>query len=92
MGCLTVTALLMFFTAILTDSSYYHKRYPHPKWDYVVSALSVILGAAIMFLMPDRGDGFLYGTFVAVLGNFIMLNIKYARYHKDENVAAGPAT
>ena len=46
--------------------------------------LSILAGAAIMFLLPNQSDGFVYGMFVAVLGNFIMLNYKYYKNAKSD--------
>lgn len=37
-----------------------------------------------MFLLPDRSYGFIYGMFVAVLGNSIMLNYKYYKNAKSD--------
>jgi len=76
----------MFFLSILTDSPYYHKGYPHNGWDYLLSALGVGLGALVMMLLPDNGDGFIYGTFVAVLANVTLFSIRYAKCGKPETV------
>ena len=44
------------------------------------------LGALVMMLLPDNGDGFIYGTFVAVLANFTLFSIRYAKCGKPETV------
>ena len=79
---LTLVALLMFFFGILSNSPYYFEKYTHSTLDFVVSTVAIAFGGAVMFLMPDQSAGFLYGTFAAVAGNFIMLMVKVYRYVK----------
>ena len=76
---LTLIALLMFFFGILSNSPYYFDRYPHSSLDFVWSAVAIAIGGAVMFLVPDHSAGFLYGTFTAVAGNFLMLMIRVYR-------------
>ena len=75
-GTMALVSMMAFFFAILLNSPYYHEGYPYGVWDFVLSALAVGIGAAIMFILPDHGDGFVYGSFFAVLGNFILLQYK----------------
>ena len=50
--------------------------------DDMLSAGVVVVGIAMIFFLPDSSNGFVYGTFVAVLGNFALFGFKCAKCHK----------
>ena len=73
-------SLVLFFVGILSDLTYYHECYPHNIKDVMVSAALVVLGAFIMFTFMDTDRGILYGAFVAVLGNLMILSYRLIKY------------
>ena len=77
---LMTISLVLFFVGILSDSTYYHECYPHNIKDVMVSAALVALGAFIMFTFMDTDSGILYGAFVAVFGNLMILSYRLIKY------------
>ena len=69
-------AMLLFFTAVYSDSVYYHLRYRLTGRDVMIAAAALAAGSAFMFLMRNNVYGFLAGALIAAGGNFTMLFIK----------------
>ena len=47
-----------------------------------MSAGMAVIGMAMIFFLPDSSNVFIYGTFVAVRSNILLLGFKYAMCHK----------
>ena len=76
---LMTAALVLFFTSIFADSTYYHERFSLVKKDIVLSVSFLVVGAVIMVIGRNSMYAFLIGTLTAVLGNFGMLLYKYRK-------------
>ena len=74
---LMIAALLLFFSAIFSDSIYYHEKYRFGIRDAAASCGFLLIGAAIMLLVCSMIYGFLIGALIAACGNFVMLLMKY---------------
>ena len=74
---LMIAALILFYTAIFSDSSYYHNGYHFEKKDVVVSCACLLIGMTVMLLVRTTIYGFLIGALIAAGGNLWMLITKY---------------
>jgi len=80
------TSLFMFFTGILLDSPYYHKEYSYSIKDYLVSLAIVAVGVCVMFAFQENDFSILYGAFIAVFGNLLLLSFKFNKHRPRKSV------
>ena len=82
---LMIAALILFFTAIFSDSIYYHEKYRFGIKDAAESCGFLVIGAAVMLLIRSTIYGFLIGALITACGNFVMLLMKYKGAGLNEN-------
>ena len=80
-------AMLLFFTAIYSDSVYYHLRYRLTGRDVMIAAAALAAGSAFMFFLRNNVYGFLAGALIAAGGNFTMLFIKLNEKREEHHHA-----
>ncbi|MBQ3335044.1 MAG: low temperature requirement protein A [Eubacteriaceae bacterium] len=81
------SAMLLFFTAVYSDSVYYHRRYRLTGRDVMIAAAALAVGSAFMFFLRNNVYGFLSGALIAAGGNFTMLFIKLNEKREEHHHA-----
>ena len=76
---LMISAAIVFYLSLFSDSIYYHERFRFSKKDGIRSAISIALGAAAMLAARDSIYGFLAGGLIMTAGNFTFLLLKYKK-------------
>ncbi len=76
---LMVGSLWLYFVSILADSAYYHHGIALGEKDLLVSALSLVVGSALVLCLGNSDLWFLVGVLVAAVGNLGMLQLKLRR-------------
>lgn len=72
-----MAAITLFFISIFANSGYYDEKFSFHMKDACISAVFIVAGGVVVFLLRENIYGFLTGTFIAAAGNLAMLLYKY---------------